>query len=182
MAMVLTRNPLLLHDSNLALCMRMYTTWSRQQPRSVTFGIIDQMKQAGVTAEEVANSRLVMINSWRNVSKHPLTRFPLGVCDARSVGPEELCRSSVGGKGGSMGGDASLEFYSSLFSRRHQWYWYPEMLNTEVLLFKTYDSEARPFQPTLHSAFDDEHTHADAPERQSCEARILCLLPRSAKL
>ena len=54
------------------------------------------------------------------------------------------------------------------------------MLNTEVLLIKTYDSELKPFQPTLHSSFDDEGTSKDAPERQSCEARILCLIPRKA--
>lgn len=49
------------------------------KPGSATFGIVDQMKAAGVTAEELANSRMVMVNSWRNVSNQPLTRFPLGV-------------------------------------------------------------------------------------------------------
>jgi len=150
-----------------------------------TFGIVDQMKEAGVQIEELYNSRLVMVNSWRNISKIPLTRFPLGVCDARTVGMNELCRSSVGGGRGmsgssGMGGEASLDFYSSLYNELHQWYYYPSMLNTEVLLIKTYDSELKPFQPTLHSSFDDEGTSKDAPERQSCEARILCLIPRKA--
>jgi hypothetical protein len=144
-----------------------------------TFGIVDQMKKAGVKLEELYNSRLVMVNSWRNISKIPLTRFPLGVCDARTVGMNELCRSSVGGgRGSGMGGEASLDFYSSLYNEGHQWYYYPSMLNTEVLLIKTYDSDLKPFQPTLHSSFDDEATSKDAPERQSCEARILCLIPR----
>ena len=67
-----------------------------------------------------------MINTWRNVSALPLTRFPLGVCDARTVSAEQLCRSSVGGAGkfaagAGMGGDASLDFYSSTFSPAHRW-------------------------------------------------------------
>eukprot|EP00729_Bicosta_minor_P003303 gene3303-5060_t len=128
------------------------------KPGSATFGIVDQMKAAGVTAEELANSRMV-----------------------------ELCRSSVGGAGkfgksASMGGDSSLEFYSSLYSSQHEWYWFPQMLNTEVLLIKTYDSDPSSgvFHPTLHSAFNDESTSPDAPERQSCEARVLCLIPKSS--
>ena len=151
---------------------------------TATFGIVDMMKKSGVTEKELSNSRLLMINTWRNISKIPLTRFPLAVCDARSVGTTELCRSSIGGgaskytKKANLGGDASLDFYSSLHSKNHQWYWFPKMLDTEVLLIKTYDSAMTPFQPTLHSSFDDENTDESAPERQSCEARILCLVPR----
>ena len=151
---------------------------------TATFGIVDMMKKSGVTKEELSNSRLLMINSWRNISKIPLTRFPLAVCDSRSVGTAELCRSSIGagaseyaGKA-NISGDASLDFYSSLHNKNHEWYWFPKMLHTEVLLIKTYDSDMTPFQPTLHSSFDDENTDENAPERQSCEARILCLVPK----
>ena len=113
--------------------------------------------------------------------------IPTCRCDARSVDKVELCRSSVGGAGkfgksASMGGDSSLEFYSSLYSSQHEWYWFPQMLNTEVLLIKTYDSDPSSgvFHLTLHSAFNDESTSPDAPERQSCEARVLCLIPKSS--
>ena len=146
------------------------------------------MKEAGITAAELDNSRLIMINTWRNISEHPLTRSPLGVCDATTVSTDDFCRSSVGAAGklgqasGGMGGDAVLDFYSSTFNPAHQWYWYPKMTNAEVLLIKTFDSALSPFRPGLHSAFDDDDTPDDAPERQSCEARVLCLVPNAAKL
>ena len=80
-----------------------------------------------------------------------------------------------------MGGGAGLDFYSSKFSPDHKWLYYPMMTNEEVLLIKTYDSEMTPFQPTLHSAFDDEHTTSTAGERQSCEARVLVLIPKAPR-
>ena len=48
------------------------------------------------------------------------------------------------------------------------------MERDEVLVFKTYDSEMDPFIPTLHSAFDDPDCPADAPPRESIEARAIC--------
>jgi hypothetical protein len=160
------------------------SAFNGEDDTTATFGIVQMMKERGVTEEELSNSRLLMINTWRNVSETPLTRYPLALCDCRSVGTSELCRSCIGGGtskytgGASMGGDASLDFYSSLHNINHKWFWFPKMLNTEVLLIKTYDSDMKPFRPTLHSSFDDDNTDERAPERQSCEARVLCLVPK----
>jgi len=56
------------------------------------------------------------------------------------------------------------------------------MTDGEVLLIKTFDSSSKGkgSTPGLHSAFDDDGTPGDAPERQSCEARVLCLMPKTA--
>ena len=53
---------------------------------------------------------------------------------------------------------------------------YPKMSKDEVIIFRTYDS-APGFVPTLHGSFDDPTTSPDAPARESCEARVVLLIP-----
>ena len=47
----------------------------------------------------------------------------------------------------------------------------------ELLVFVTYDSDMHPFVPTMHSAFDLPGQDAH-PERESVEARVICLMER----
>ena len=58
----------------------------------------------------------------------------------------------------------------------HRWHYVPEFTSQELMVFKTYDSEMDPFVPTMHSAF--ELHEADAPARESCEARVICLMTK----
>jgi hypothetical protein len=49
------------------------------------------------------------------------------------------------------------------------------MHRDEVVMFKTYDSNEKPFMPTLHSAFDDAvNGREDASPRESIEVRAIC--------
>ena len=47
--------------------------------------VAQQIAEAGLTAEDVRNSRVVMLNTWRPVMSEPLRRFPLAVTDCRSI-------------------------------------------------------------------------------------------------
>jgi hypothetical protein len=138
------------------------------------FGNVEEMKAAGVTPELMRSSRLLMVNTWRSVSPEPLARNPLAVCDVRTVGLEELVANRLGGNAD------SLEVYGSMFNPDHEWYSYAGMNQDEVLLIKTFDSEMQPFVPTLHTSFEIPDTAEDAPARRSCEARVLCLLPKES--
>lgn len=130
-----------------------------------TFGMLDQLQREGVSADELRRSRLLVIHAWRNVSNAPLRRFPLALCDARSVGEAELIRETVSG----------LERYRAMHSPSHRWYWFPDMMRDEVLLFKGFDSEQKRY--AFHSAFVHPDTCEADAHRFSCELRLICMLP-----
>ena len=53
---------------------------------------------------------------------------------------------------------------------------YPKMTKDEVLIFKTFDS-AEGFVPTMHGSFEDPTAAPGARSRESCESRIVLLIP-----
>jgi len=116
-------------------------------------------------ADQLLRGRMQIINIWRPV-RGPLRDWPLAVCDARSVKPEQLISSDLVYK------HRVGETYSVTFDPEHRWFYVPEMQVDEALLIKCYDSEtdgrAR-FAP--HTAFSDPMTPADALPRESIEIR-----------
>lgn len=144
-------------------------------PHTQTFGLTEAIMQAGVSAEELRASRLLVINTWRAVVDEPLQRFPLAVADRRSV-PRSCLRPSLIGKVPSGAPRGGIEIYGATHDPAHQWFYYPGMTRDEVLLWKGYDSAEVPARPTLHTSFDDPDTPSDALERMSVEVRVLCLL------
>jgi hypothetical protein len=97
-----------------------------------------------------------------------VARFAPGVCDDRTVKPDELVGSDL------VYPNRVGETYSVKYSPDHQWFYAPEMTVEEVLLLKCFDSRtdgrAR-FAP--HSAFADPTTPPNAPPREGIESRTL---------
>ena len=153
------------------------TIASNGVPHTQTFGLTHAMQDAGVTEAQLRSSRMLVVNTWRAIGAEPLRRSPLAVADRRTVSRACLHRTLIGNvpSGEPRGG---IEIFSAEYDPAHDWYYYPDMTQDEVLLWKGYDSAEVPARPNLHSAFDDPRTPADAPERHSVEVRVLCLLPR----
>lgn len=134
-----------------------YTEWSG--PQRVRDLLPDE-------ADDLLRRRVQVIQVWRPVRGEVLSS-PLGICDARSLAPEDLVPTErrypnrVG------------EIYHIAYNPHHRWVYYPAMCRDEALVFKCYDSAADVARFTAHSAFDDPNTPADAPPRESLEARIL---------
>lgn len=147
-------------------------------PHTQTFGMSDAIVKAGISEDALRRSRMLVINTWRAAVDQPLARFPLAVADRRTVRRSRLNTNLIGKvpSGKPRGG---IETLSATHDSDHKWYYYPGMTRDEVLLWKGYDSAEVPARPTLHTAFDDPNTPADAPERLSVEVRVLCLLPAS---
>ena len=133
-----------------------YTEWSGpQRVREILPG----------EAEALLRRRFAIIQAWRAIDK-PIESNPLAIADARSLAPEDLIASErryphrVG------------ETYRIRYNPDHRWFYFPEMRRDEALVFKVYDSakDGRA-RFTAHSSFDDPTTPADAPPRQSIEAR-----------
>jgi hypothetical protein len=135
-----------------------YTEWSGQQR------VRDLLPDE---AEELLKRRFAIVQVWRPI-RHPVETFPLAICDARSVAPEDLVVSErrypnrIG------------QTYAVTYNPEHRWYWFPLMQREEALVFKVYDSlrDGRA-RFTAHTAFDDPSAPAGARPRESIEIRTL---------
>lgn len=118
-------------------------------------------------AEDLLTRRFAIVNVWRPI-RGPLVSAPLALCDARSIAPEDLVAAQM------VYPHRTGEEFRSRYDARHRWYYYPRMTVDEAVLIKVFDSATDgPARFSLHSAFDDPTTPADAPPRESIEARTL---------
>jgi hypothetical protein len=135
-----------------------YTEWSG--PQRVRDLLPDE-------AEALLRRRFAIIQVWRPIN-HPVESFPLGICDARSVSPENFIISErrypnrVG------------QTYAISYNPNHKWFWFPRMRREEAIVFKVYDSlkDGRA-RWTAHTAFDDPTSPPHARPRESIEIRTL---------
>jgi hypothetical protein len=118
-------------------------------------------------ADDLLRRRFAIVQVWRPI-RHPVEAFPLAICDARTLSPDDLVISErrypnrVG------------QTYAIKYNPRHQWYWFPRMRREEALVFKVYDSlkDGRA-RWTAHTAFDDPSAPPNARPRESIEIRTL---------
>jgi len=135
-----------------------YTEWSGPQR------VRDLLPQE---AEELLRHRFAIVQVWRPI-RHPVETFPLAICDARSVSPQDFVVSErrypnrVG------------QTYAITYNPEHRWYWFPRMRRDEALVFKVFDSakDGRA-RWTAHSAFDDPTSPPHARPRESIEIRTI---------
>ena len=135
-----------------------YTEWSA--PQRVRDLVPDE-------AEALLQKRFAIVQVWRPI-RHPVETFPLALCDARSMTPDDFIISErrypnrVG------------QTYAVKFNPEHQWYWFPQMRRDEALVFKVFDSlkDGRA-RWTAHTAFDDPTAPPHARPRESIEIRTI---------
>jgi len=120
----------------------------------------------GVEAEGLLRRRFAVINVWKPI-RGPVEQAPLAVCDARTIGPEDLVPTDLRYR------DRTGEIYSLRFSPAHAWFYFPAMRADEAMLLKCFDSEPNCARFTAHSAFEDPGSRTDARARESIEVRTL---------
>lgn len=119
------------------------------------------------------NKRVIGINIWRSVSKKPLARFPLAVCDRTSIEPRDLEYN--------LNPNAKPRPFNAHYCKPNdgqRWHYYSDMTNDEALVFTTYDSHpinGEIFCPTLHTAVEIPNTDG-LQERESIEVRFFVQL------
>jgi hypothetical protein len=117
--------------------------------------------------------RIIALNFWRPVSER-VENNPLAVCDARTVRAEDLYETVVHGYGAPNYSwhNLGIETYNVKYSPRHDWYFYPLMRSSEVLVFKSFDSDGVIGRTCPHGSF----TLPDGGPlpRRSIELRVLC--------
>jgi hypothetical protein len=116
-------------------------------------------------ADALLERRFAIIQAWRPI--RAVCSDPLAIVDARTVRPGDLIASDR------RLPDRVVENYRLIYNPEHRWFYFPAMQPDEAIVFKTFDSatdgRAR-FTP--HAAFKDPASPADAPHRQSIEARL----------
>ena len=135
-----------------------YTEWSG--PQRVRDLLPDE-------ADELLRRRFAIVQVWRPI-RHPVESFPLAICDARNVSPDDLVISErrypnrVG------------QTYAITYNPNHKWFWFSRMRREEAIVFKVYDSfkDGGASWPA-HTAFDDPTSPPNARPRESIEIRIM---------
>jgi hypothetical protein len=135
-----------------------YTEWSGPQR------VRDLLPQE---ADELLRRRFAIVQVWRPI-RLPVETFPLAICDAKTLSPDDLVVSErrypnrVG------------QTYAITYNPEHRWYWFPRMRRDEAMVFKVYDSlcDGRA-RWTAHTAFDDPTSPPNARPRESIEIRTL---------
>jgi hypothetical protein len=111
--------------------------------------------------------RHTIINVWRPVGT-PVQTWPLALCDARSIDPDDLIPTDL------VYRDKVGETYGFRANPAHTWFYYPALQPDEVLMLKIYDSKTDgTARLTAHTSFDDPGSPAGAAPRRSIEVRTL---------
>jgi hypothetical protein len=118
-------------------------------------------------ADALLRRRFAIVQVWRPI-RLPVESFPLAICDARTVSPDDLVVSErrypnrVG------------QTYAITYNPAHKWFWFPRMRREEAIVFKVFDSEKDGrARFTAHTAFDDPTSPPNARPRESIEIRTL---------
>jgi hypothetical protein len=116
-------------------------------------------------AEARLRRRFAEYNVWRPIAG-PVEASPLGLVDASSIARDDLVTADL------VYADRTGEIYHGRYNPEHRWFYFPLMQRHEAVLIKCYDSEKDGrARFSLHSAFDDPTTPADARPRESIEIR-----------
>ncbi len=142
------------------------------------------LDEADVT-RALDSGRFALINLWRNIAAEPVATYPLALCDAVSVHPDDLVVFEI------HYADRIGENYFAKHADDHRWYFYPALTRDEALLIKQWDSAGgmarsegasadatcpdAPCTFSFHTAFQDPMTAPDAPDRWSIEVRCIVL-------
>jgi len=126
-------------------------------------------------ADHLLKSRFAEINVWRAI-QGPIESSPLALCDARSLGTEDIVPIDL------VYRDRVGEIYGFLYNPKHRWYYFPRLERSEPSLLKCYDSkDDGRARFTAHASFDDPNSPPNAAPRESIEVRVLVFwAPESA--
>lgn len=95
----------------------------------------------------------------------PLRDYPMAYCDAKSMDPKtDLLTVDE------VFPTVANEVYQVLYNANHRWYYTPDQLDTEVVIFAGYDSRQGQGLSVPHCSFDLGDASSGGP-RQSIEVR-----------
>ena len=127
-----------------------------------------ELELRGLDADALLRRRFAIINLWKPIGR-PALKSPLALSDARTIAPTDFIATDL------VYRDRVGETYSVQHDAAQEWYYFPNLAPSEAILLKCYDSDESVAQFVAHAAFDDPHSPANAPERESIEVRVLVI-------
>ena len=119
-------------------------------------------------ADDLLSRRLAFINVWKPI-RNVVKERPLAMCDVTSSPPDDFFKLFLRYR------DRNGENYVMRHNDAHKWWYFPYMTPEQVILLKTYESEADGRARFVgHTAFEDPTSPPDAPVRESVEIRTIC--------
>jgi hypothetical protein len=123
--------------------------------------------------ERPLGRRCAIYHVWRSLTPAPQDA-PLALCDGRTVKTQDCVPA-----------DTILDFPGSRLGRteatlfrynaEQRWYYFPDMTQDEVIVFKDFDSDARYPCRVPHTAFDDPNCPAAVPARVSLDLQLFAM-------
>lgn len=120
-------------------------------------------------ADALLSRRWAAFNIWKPIA--PVEKFPLAVCDARTVFADDLIPTDVGTRPGEP--LLPKTGLGLVFNPKQRWFYFSDMTAKEALVLKMWDSESHRPQWAAHSAFEDPNSKKDASPRVSLDARFI---------
>jgi hypothetical protein len=117
---------------------------------------------------ERPHSRMMIIQAWQAISPPPQDR-PLALMDASTLDERDTFKMGPDPDPDDYSGDAIRPRYAT-FNPAQRWYYFPDMIAREVVLFKGYDTANSATPP--HGSFLNEGLGASARPRESVEGRF----------
>lgn len=116
-------------------------------------------------------SRFVLYQGWRVLSPPPQD-YPLAMCDGRTVEDRDIVPIDYHMETATR--DVTYKSSGARHSADHLWWYYPDMMPDEMLVFVGFDSVRNDNYQPLHVAIEDR-THAKPVPRISIESRYFAL-------
>ena len=121
----------------------------------------------GGEADALLQRRVAFYNVWKPLHRKVEER-PLAMCDVTSASRDDFVTMGLRYR------ERDGEIYVMRHSPRHDWVYFPQMTQDQVIFLKTYESETDGRARFVgHSAFLDPTTRPDAPFRESVEIRTI---------
>ncbi|KAK9802077.1 putative Methyltransferase [Seiridium cardinale] len=124
-----------------------------------------KISHAAFRAASQQYRRLLTVNLWKSL-QGPGNDWPLGLCDWRTVDRDsEVEHQDV------VFNDRYSENARIYYGPKHQWYYFKDLQDDEVIVFRQSDSAIQGGGGVPHTGFFNPHVDKDAAPRVSIELR-----------
>jgi len=115
-------------------------------------------------------NRVVCFQIWRNLGPTHVS-YPIAFCDSKSIDKSQIFETVVDVQQSDERTHPLTLSRLKPIGSKHKWYWWDNLTDDKVILFRTYDSDIENYR-AFHTAF--EHPEPGRADRSSVDLRVYC--------
>ena len=128
---------------------------------------------SGMQEVRAAYPRVKIFNVWRSITEPPQNPA-LALCDQQTVDESDWVIGRTLGEG-----DVDdVEYVTLGFNPNQRWYFFPDLMLDEVLVFKSGDSDSEALMGCFHTALSRRDLNGGGIPRASIEMRVAAFFPK----